>query len=84
MGHILRAESLLEEANAQYARIDDIPKKKEWNAKYTVCQDLDGLDVTTGMRLYTDGSKLDENSGYGAVLMSNEDICDETFGSIGQ
>ena len=84
LGHILRAEKALETANIEYKQMDDIPKTISWDEKYTVCNEFTGNDVTEGLRLYTDGSKLEGNSGFGAVLMEGDDICDETFGSIGE
>ena len=83
-GHILRAEKHLEEANINTPLIDSLPKTKEWEQEYTVDQDFDGLDCPEGFCLYTDGSKLNENSGFGAVYMQNGDICNEVHGSIGQ
>ena len=40
--------------------------------KYEVSSDFDGLDSTGMTRLYTDGSLLDDNSGYWAVLTDPE------------
>ena len=66
-----------------YALNDAIPKEKSWTKNFSISQNFDGNDVTQGVRLYTDGSKLDDNSGYGAVLMKGDDICNEICGSIG-
>ena len=83
IGHILRMEKLMTEMAISHERCDAIPKEKSWIKKYKVEENMDGTDITQGLRLYTDGSRLDDNSGYGAVLMNDDQICDETFGSIG-
>ena len=44
---------------------------------------MEGNDHMTGLCLYTDGSKLNNNSGYGAVCIKEGEVCDETYGSIG-
>ena len=81
--HILRIKRKLEDNAIRYPLSDSIPKEKAWTDLYQVSPDLSGDDHTNGYRLYTDGSHLDGNSGYGAVLMLDDDICDETLGGIG-
>ena len=83
-GHILRTEKLLEDAKIDYLMNDDIPKSNNWDELYTTSNCFEGNDETEGLRLYTDGSKLNNNSGFGAVLMSGEDICDELYVSVAE
>ena len=83
-GHIYRMEVECEEAKIANILIDDISKEKSWLKHYEVVPPSDGSDIEDGLRLYTDGSKQNGNSGYGAVLMRDDDICDETYGSQGQ
>ena len=56
----------------------------EWEQNYKIDELFEGNDAYGTLRLYTDGSKLEGNTGYGAVLMAGEDICDEILGSIGK
>ena len=82
-GHILRVETKLNNTGVNYQLTDAMPNTTMWENLYLVDENMDGNDITEGYRLYTDGSKLDENSGYGAALLHNDDVCDEVCGSIG-
>ena len=50
--------------------MDDQSKYISWQTHYNVKRESlkDGLDITEGIRLYTDGSKIGTDTGYGAVL----------------
>ena len=63
---------------------DPIPKEREWKQQYEVIDCYEGNDNKGEFSLYTDGSKLGGNSGYGAVLFNKEnEIVQETWGSRG-
>ena len=57
---------------------DNIPEEINLDRKYEVSSDLKGEDITTGFRLYTDGSKNKDGTGAGICLMERDNIlhCD--------
>ena len=84
IGHRLRMEMLTEKLGIPEFCPDSLPKESGWDKQYIISEDDSGHDEENILRLYTDGSKMDGNSGYGAVLLDNDDEhCGELSGSKG-
>ena len=84
-GHILRMQTLVHEHNIPTVWLDQTAKTKVWEKLYTTEEDnWQGNNIYTGTRLYTDGSRLRDNSGYGAVLYDDDNRnLAETYGTLG-
>ena len=72
LGHINRMSTLVRENGIPTVYKDQIIKEKIWEQNYEISEDYEGNNTYEGFRLYTDGSKLNDNTGYGAVLYDDE------------
>ena len=79
VGHIMRMEALTTDNGIPTVWKDQLPNEKIWEKHYTISEDFEGFNLNDGFRLYTDGSKLNNNSGYGAVLY---DPMDRNIGEL--
>ena len=84
IGHRLRMKRLAEEHGIPNLMLDHLPKETNWQKEYSIDTDMEGEDISGSLRLYTDGSKLDGNSGYGATLIDGQETTlSETYGTKG-
>jgi ribonuclease HI len=74
-GHIKMADELSAKTNFGPVQLDKIEKEIIWNRNFTVDKSSfsTGRDVLTGLRCYTDGSKMFGNTGLGLCIINNED-----------
>ena len=77
-------EEAIKEVGIPCHDTDNIAKELIWEQNYKVDPDVSGKNKEDCMRLYTDGSKLDNLGGFGATLLDPEDIeLATTKGSLG-
>ena len=78
--HFNELDEIIASMNLSTGSIDRLGKSHDWASNYSVDQEslLTGLDQTDGLRLYTDGSKMGDLTGYGAALYNSENILIDT------
>ena len=73
--HFKKLEDLTKEAGLIF-ETDKGDTQYSWENNFEI--DLEslqeGIDLETGTRIYTDGSKMEDETGYGAVMLDNERI----------
>ena len=81
--HFAKLDELIEEYNLT-DKVDNQPTTIDWNQEYRVNLDSlgHGNDIKEGLRLYTDGSKMDMDTGYGAIFYEDEAITDTLNGKL--
>ena len=74
LGHITYADKLKKETKLPSNELDKKNKEPMWDKKYTVNKESynNGNDILTGYRCYTDGSKMSDDCGAGALLMNGD------------
>lgn len=73
MGHVLRMAHPTTDIGIAHHDLDKIPKHKIWTKNYEINHEMTGENTEDCLRLYTDGTKLDGQAGYGSVLLDSDD-----------
>ena len=73
LGHIMLLDNLLTECDVPMHNLDQMDKTKVWERNYTTIVEPTGYNISSGTRLYTDGSLIGGKAGYGAVLLDDNE-----------
>lgn len=84
IGHVKPMKDKLTELNIYNENIDNIPGETDLDNNYVISKDFTGNDMTSGLRLYTDGSKMQQGVGAGACLLQDDEVLDKAHVGLSQ
>jgi hypothetical protein len=88
LGHIALSDAMLEQINLPDNNLDSHPTSKTWVKNYTIeipdeatGPQLELEEFKSGITVYSDGSKMDNQTGFGAVVYQQEQEMASTHGN---